>query len=107
MRRLNSLALCLRRQVRILFEIARQLAPSTIFIDEIDAMASSRGASGALPARHHQGSPNLPCSSPSSRPAAPKRQDAPPRSMAALAQILLALRPASSAPQGSTRRAVG
>ncbi len=34
------------RMVRCLFEMARALAPSTIFIDEIDALCSSRGATG-------------------------------------------------------------
>ena len=32
--------------VRCLFELARAMAPSTIFIDEIDALCSARGAAG-------------------------------------------------------------
>lgn len=34
------------RLVRCLFEMARAMAPSTIFIDEVDALCSTRGASG-------------------------------------------------------------
>ncbi len=34
------------RMVRCLFELARAMAPSTIFIDEIDALCSARGAAG-------------------------------------------------------------
>ncbi|KAL3633009.1 Katanin p60 ATPase-containing subunit A1 [Castilleja foliolosa] len=34
------------RMVRCLFELARAHAPSTIFIDEIDSLCNSRGASG-------------------------------------------------------------
>lgn len=34
------------RLVRCLFEMARVMAPSTIFIDEVDALCSTRGASG-------------------------------------------------------------
>ncbi|KAK9864394.1 hypothetical protein WJX84_009061 [Apatococcus fuscideae] len=34
------------RMVRCLFEMARAMAPTTIFIDEIDSLCSSRGATG-------------------------------------------------------------
>ena len=34
------------RMVRCLFEMARAAAPATIFIDEIDALCSARGAAG-------------------------------------------------------------
>ena len=34
------------RIVRILFEMARYYAPSTIFFDEIDALCGARGGSG-------------------------------------------------------------
>ncbi|KAK9815628.1 hypothetical protein WJX72_007089 [[Myrmecia] bisecta] len=34
------------RMVRCLFEMARAMAPTTIFIDEIDSLCSSRGAQG-------------------------------------------------------------
>jgi katanin p60 ATPase-containing subunit A1 len=34
------------RMVRILFDLARRHAPSTIFIDEIDSLCTSRGAAG-------------------------------------------------------------
>ena len=32
--------------VRCLFDMAREMAPSTIFIDEVDSFCSARGASG-------------------------------------------------------------
>jgi len=34
------------KQVRVLFELARHHAPSTIFMDEIDALMMSRGGEG-------------------------------------------------------------
>ena len=34
------------RMVRCLFDMAREMAPSTIFIDETDSLCSARGASG-------------------------------------------------------------
>jgi katanin p60 ATPase-containing subunit A1 len=34
------------RLVRILFEMARNLAPSTVFFDEVDSLVSARGAAG-------------------------------------------------------------
>ncbi|CAK9229323.1 unnamed protein product [Sphagnum jensenii] len=34
------------RMVRVLFDLARAYAPSTIFIDEIDSLCNSRGSSG-------------------------------------------------------------
>ncbi|KAJ4832710.1 Asc-type amino acid transporter 1 [Turnera subulata] len=34
------------RMVRVLFDLARAYAPSTIFIDEIDSLCNARGASG-------------------------------------------------------------
>ena len=34
------------RMVRCLFEMARAMAPTTIFIDEIDSLCASRGQAG-------------------------------------------------------------
>ena len=34
------------RMVRVLFDLARRRAPSTVFIDEIDSLCTSRGAAG-------------------------------------------------------------
>ena len=35
------------KSIRMLFELARVMAPSTIFMDEIDAIISQRGGAGA------------------------------------------------------------
>ena len=50
------------RMVRILFDLARHHAPSTIFIDEIDSLCTSRGAAGNTK-RRDESNPNSSCRS--------------------------------------------
>ncbi|KAL3313703.1 Katanin p60 ATPase-containing subunit A-like 2 [Cichlidogyrus casuarinus] len=42
--------------VRVLFELARFHAPSTIFLDELDSLMSQRGSHGASTGSEHEGS---------------------------------------------------
>ncbi len=44
--------------VRVLFELARYHAPSTIFLDEMDSILSARGGDGA---GEHEASRYSPC----------------------------------------------